>query len=249
MVSLQKRFQSSTSAGLWTVGAAMGIGTWFQAETNWPQWRRPSCVVEALDGFVFGLQPAVPVAARVFVEGGLGEIAAEAVVNLPRDQLRMLAERAGHIFHDALGIRPINVAVQADGAARAFVLDEAAFVHRAGFPDVFGEPDGRRGGGRAEHDLNAVVAQNIHHALEPVEIEFAVLLFAQAPGEFADADDVEAGGAHELGVLHPLRFGIFGGAAVREDPLFRVIINAEIHKFSSGSDFIPTLKANRRAGN
>ncbi len=141
MVSLQKRFQSRTSAGLWTVGAAMGIGTWFHAETIWPQWRSPSMFVEALDGFVFGFKPAVPVAARVFVEGSLGEIAAQAVVNLPRDQLRMMSERARQVFDDAFAISPVNVAVQADGAAGAFVFREAVFVNRKNFRMLFGEPD------------------------------------------------------------------------------------------------------------
>ena len=41
MVSLQNRHQSSTSAGLCTAGAAIGIGTWFQLVTTWPQWRKP----------------------------------------------------------------------------------------------------------------------------------------------------------------------------------------------------------------
>ena len=81
---------------------------------------------------------------------------------------------------------------------------------------------------------NAVFAQHVHHALEPVEIELAVLGLAQAPGEFADADDVEAGGGHELGVAPPLRLGVFSRATEGEDPLFGIIINAEIHKFSFG---------------
>ena len=42
MVSLQNRCQSDTRAGLCGVGDFIGMGTWFQAVTNCPQWRRPS---------------------------------------------------------------------------------------------------------------------------------------------------------------------------------------------------------------
>ena len=102
--------------------------------------------IQPLDGFVFGFQPAVPVAARVFVERGFGEIAAETVVNLPGNQLRMTAERIGHVFDDALAMSPIHVAVEADGAAvkskrdlRGFEVDDAArnYIREHGFGDRF----------------------------------------------------------------------------------------------------------------
>ena len=41
MVSLLNRIQSSTSAGLCSVGARRGMGTWSQLVTVWPQCRRP----------------------------------------------------------------------------------------------------------------------------------------------------------------------------------------------------------------
>ena len=85
-------------------------------------------------------------------------MSAQAVVNLPGDQLGMIAQRLGHVFDDALGIIPEDVAVQTDRAARAFVFDQAVFVERQNFGMFFGEPDGRRGGGRAEHDLDVVVS-------------------------------------------------------------------------------------------
>jgi hypothetical protein len=73
-------------------GAAIGMGTWSSGDDLAPV-AQAHLFVEALDGFVFGLQPQVPVPARVLVERGLGEIAAQAVVNLPRDELRMAAQR------------------------------------------------------------------------------------------------------------------------------------------------------------
>ncbi len=49
---------------------------------------------------------AVPVEPRVVIERGLGEIPAHTVVNLPRDELRMLPQRLRHVFYDTLGIIP-----------------------------------------------------------------------------------------------------------------------------------------------
>ena len=193
----------------------------------------PHALVEAFDGFVFGFEPEMPFAARVFIERGLGEVAAEAVVNLPRDELRMAAQRPRHVFDEALGVIPIDIAVQTNGAARAFVFDVAVFVERENLRIFLGEPDGRGGGGRGQHHLNAVFAHHVHHALEPAKIILAVFGFAKPPGKFADADDVEAGSNHELRVLLPLGLGIFRRAAEGEDPLFGVVINAEIHSFFS----------------
>ena len=80
-----------------------------------------------------------------------------------------------------------------------------------------------------------------------MEIVFALFGFADAPGKFADADDVDAGLGHQFGVMFPSALGIVGGAAVREDPLLRIIINAKKHNLASG--FSRILKATRRACN
>ena len=60
-------------------------------------------VVEALDGFVFQLEPVLPFQARIFVERPFGLMSAEAAVNLPGDELGMVAQRLGHVFDDAFG--------------------------------------------------------------------------------------------------------------------------------------------------
>src|SRR6266436_6321820 len=112
-------------------------------------------VVELLDGVVFGLEPGMPVAAGLLVEGEFRVMAAEAVVDLPGDELGMFAEGGGHGADDAAAKIPVNVAVEAAGAAGAFVAREAAFVEGQDFGIFFGEPDGRGGGGGAEDDLDA----------------------------------------------------------------------------------------------
>ena len=160
-------------------------------------------------------------------------MSAEAAVNLPGDELGMIAQGLGHVFDQALGGVPKDVVVEANRAARAFVLDQTALVERQNFRMFFGQPDGRRGGGRAEDDLDVVLLHDVHHAAQPEEIVFALFGFAEAPGKFADADDVDAGLGHQLGIAFPSALGVVGGAGVREDPLLRIIINAKKHNLNS----------------
>ena len=191
-------------------------------------------LVQAFDGFVFRFEPQMPIAPRVVIESGFREMPAETVVNLPRDELRMIAQRARHFFHEPLGIIPIDIAVQTNRSPRAAVFDAAGFIHGQNLRMRLRKPRGRSSGGRAENDLNFVFAQHIHHALKPAEIKLTIRRFAKTPGKFADADDVEAGGSHKFRIALQLRLGIFGGATKGEDPLFGIIINAEIHKVPSG---------------
>ncbi len=144
----------------------------------------------------------------------------------------MVAQRAGHVGDDAFRVIPESVAAQANRAARAFVFDGAVFVERQDFRIFFGEPDGRRGGGRAEDYFYVVARHDVHDAAQPEEIVFALLGFADAPGKFADADDIDARLRHQRGVLLPDGLGIFGGAAVGKDPMLGIIINAKIHNFN-----------------
>ncbi len=131
-----------------------------------------------------------------FVEGKFRVVSADAVVNLPGDELRMIPQSLDHGLDDAPGIIPKSVAVQTDGPARAFVFDLAAFVERKNIRMFLGEPDGRGGGGRAEHHADAVTPHDVHDTAEPEEIVVAFFGFAQPPGEFPDADDVDAGLGH-----------------------------------------------------
>ncbi len=48
-----------------------------------------------------------------------------------------------------------------------------------------------------------MLRHDVHDAAQPGEIKFAFFGFAEAPGEFADADDVDAGLGHQFGVHVP----------------------------------------------
>ena len=77
--------------------------------------------VEPFDGLVFGFEPGMPVAARFIVEGGFGVVPAQAVVDLPGDELRMLAQRLGQRPNDPPGTLPVDIAVHAIGPASPFM--------------------------------------------------------------------------------------------------------------------------------
>ena len=186
--------------------------------------------VQALDRFVFGFQPRVPVAPRLLVERGFGVVPADSVFNLPGDELRVLAEGGGEFGDDFLAILPIDAAVHAIGLARALVLEQATLVEREDFRMLSCQPDGRGGGRGAKHDLDAGVGHDIHCPLHPGEIVFAFLRFVEAPGELAHAHHVDAGGDHQFGIALPAGLWFFRSASVRIDPMLRIIISAEIHR-------------------
>jgi hypothetical protein len=107
-------------------------------------------------------------------------------------------------------------------------------VQRQNFGMLFGQPDGRRGGGRAEDNLDVVMLHDVHDPAQPEEIIFAFFGFANAPGKFTDPDHIDAGLGHQFGVAFPCALGVVSGAAVREDPLLRIIVNAKKHNLASG---------------
>jgi len=59
---------------------------------------------------------------------------------------------------------------------------------------------GRRGGGCAEHDFDIVLLHDVHHAAQPEEIVLVRFGFAESPGEFADADNIDAGLGHQFSI-------------------------------------------------
>lgn len=93
-----------------------------------------------------------------------------------------------------------------------------------------GEPNRGCGGGGGEDDFDLVNGHDVHDATEPEEIVFAFFGFAEAPGKFADADDIDTHLGHEGGIFFPGSLGIIGTAGIGIDPMLRVIINAKIHK-------------------
>src|SRR5205823_4423577 len=115
---------------------------------------------------------------------------------------------------------------------------------------LFGQPDWWGSRWRRQHHLDAGFAHDVHHATEPAKIRLLRFRFADAPDELSHARDIHAGLRHQLSIPLPRRFGIFGSAAVRVNPLFRMIINTEIHKlcaFVCGR--FPTLQTSPSARN
>ena len=190
---------------------------------------QPHQLVQPFDGLILGLEPGVPVAPRVFVEGGLGEIASQAVVDLPGDEPGMLAQRLGHFLHDQLRALPVHVAVQAGGPPRPLVLDQPLLIDGQHLRILARQPDRRGGRRRRQHQTYPLLPQEIHRPLQPAKIEPPLLRLAQTPDEFAHADDVDASLDHVLGIGFPGCLGVLGRPCVGVDPLFRMVVNAEIH--------------------
>src|SRR5262245_19723579 len=104
------------------------------------------------------------------------------------------------------------------------------------------EPDWRRGGRSGEDGFDTGSTELAHDAFKPREIVLALLVFAQAPGEFAHADDVHARCSHQFDIAVPKSFGIFRGAAVRINPLFRMVVSAKIHSSGSACRLFPDIR-------
>ena len=62
--------------------------------------------------------------------------------------------------------------------------------------------------------------EDVDGFVEPGEVEAALFGLHVDPGEFGQADDIEAGLAHELCVGLPASLG----------PVFRVVVNADVHE-------------------
>ena len=90
-------------------------------------------IVETLDRLVFCLEPGNPISAGFFVERRLGVVTADPVVDLPGDQLRVIAQGVGHGADDPFAEVPIDVAVQAARAAGPGVPPQTVFIDRQDF--------------------------------------------------------------------------------------------------------------------
>ena len=63
-------------------------------------------------------------------------------------------------------------------------------------------------------------------AVEPVEVELAFARLEQDPGEFGDADDVEAGLVHHAEIGLPALFR----------PMLGVVVDADVHRVAAGEE-------------
>ena len=154
-MSLENRIQSSTSAGLCTGGACIGMGTWSQSVTTWLQNRFP---IRSFSRSMVSYL-ALSQACQSWRDSSLKEnsvpMATNAVVHLPAHKLGMFAEGVGQFGDNAAGILPVNIAVHAVGVAGAFTHGQPAFIQGQDFRVFAGQPDGRGGGRGPEHDLDA----------------------------------------------------------------------------------------------
>src|SRR5436190_21838953 len=118
---------------------------------------------------------------------------ADSVVDLPGDQLGMITQSARHRAHDFFTVFPIHVAVETVSMPRSLAQKQAALVEREDFWVLFCEPDRWSSRGSAKHHLDSCTMHDVHRTAEPLEIVFALLRFAEAPGKFTHAYDIETG--------------------------------------------------------
>jgi len=86
--------------------------------------------------------------------------------------------------------------------AIAMLSADSIFVHAQGIWVFRGQPGRRRGCRRAQHDADVVFFRQGNGAVQPLKPELAFQWFHGAPGEFADAYQVDMRGLHpgEVGI-------------------------------------------------
>ncbi len=141
------------------------------------------------------------------------EVAMELVVRLPADDVRVAREMLRQDAGDAAAVGAENRAEVRGVLPRAVLHGAAVGIDAQHLGVLHGEPARRRGGGRAKNGANAGRAETGDGLVEKREIEAAFLGLEHVPDEFAEADDIPAGGAQERRV----------GGADSGVPVFRVV--------------------------
>ncbi len=157
---------------------------------------QPHQLIETLDSLIFGLEPCMPIPPGILVERGLRVMPAQAVINLPGDQIGVIAQRFSHGPHKAFAGVPVDVAIETHGPPRAFVFSQTTLINGQDLGVLPREPNRRGGRWRAQDGLDASLAQDIHDPAEPGEIALSLLRFAQPPGELPHAHHVHTGLLH-----------------------------------------------------
>ncbi|OPZ27249.1 MAG: hypothetical protein BWZ02_01721 [Lentisphaerae bacterium ADurb.BinA184] len=160
-----------------------------------------------------GLEPGLAVLA--VAPAGLGP---ELVVQLPADDVLVWPQLRGQGGDHAGGMAAVGFRGRAVMPARTVLGAAAVGAHQADVGIGLGQPGGGGGGGGAHHHVNAVAAQGVQALVQPVERETPLLGFEAAPGELADAGDVDAGLGHQPGV----------GLETLRPPVLRVVGTAKI---------------------
>src|SRR3546814_6429262 len=149
----------------------------------------------------------------------------------------MMAVPRRHLDRDAA--REIAIALAGEGELTPSAMRRAAPVlidaQRIGI--FLRQPRRRRGAGRAEDDHETVPLGSGDRAIEPGEIELALLALHPAPGEFAEAHGVEPGRLHrseehtsELQSLIRISYAVFC-LKTKKHNKFIDYINRQLHNY------------------
>ncbi len=177
-----------------------------------PEPRAPP-LVERVERSVLRLEPppkrgAAALAVALFV------LVVELVVDLPADDVGAVCVVLAELLDDAPRQPPVDLAVVAVVAPRLVVRRLARREDVQRLRVLRRQPLRRRRGRRAEDDLDPVLSEQDHRAVEEREIELALAGLHQRPGELADAHDVDAGRLHRRCVLLPEALGTELGVVV-----------------------------------
>jgi prepilin-type N-terminal cleavage/methylation domain-containing protein len=180
--------------------------------------------VEVVNGGVFLFEPRAELDGAGLAVAEVLAVMAEFIVELPAPDGGIVAETFGELGVDLLDILTVNLGAPIGVLARAVLHGAALGVHHEHFGMLLDEPDGGRGRGRAEDDLEAMIGAKLDVLFEPIEIVLALLGFHEGPGEFAHVDELEAHGLDVGDVARPLVRG----------PGFGIIIDADAHHVGVG---------------
>src|SRR3954463_7323072 len=104
----------------------------------------------------------MPIATGIFVEGSFGGVASQAVIDLPGDQLRVLAESFSQRADYFARVLPVDIAVQGVGAARSLVPLCPSLIQGQDLWVRLGKPKRRGGCGCTQDNFDAGAAKQIH---------------------------------------------------------------------------------------
>ena len=157
--------------------------------------------VELVKGAVARLQPVVEEPLRFVVERVLGVF----VVDLPADDVRVVAETRRHLLDDLATQLAILRARIGKLPPRPVFHTLAAFGHAQRLGIFRREPCRRRIRWRAEHHDQVMRAGGVDRALEPVKRVAALARLHAAPRKLTDAHHPEACFLHQCEIGIPAR--------------------------------------------
>ena len=174
-----------------------------------PDARVPGAV-QRLEGRVLRAQP--------FPEGGLAQRAvAVAVVfigDVPEFQRGMASVARRELFRHGRAGAPVDGRGQTVVDADAVLLAHAVVRRAEDFGMLAREPRRVCGGGRGQHEADAVFMQQRHHAVQPTESVDALGRLEGGPGEDADGRGGDSRLAHQPHILRPHRLRPLLGVVV-----------------------------------